>query len=173
MSDLPAITANNVTITGNNSSFEVDRIDRQNAFDGVGLVLKGNNDSVSSLMISDCSGIGVAIYGNNDSVDTSAIGCDFAEQPGGYSDGIGIYVFHGYGANISQNFLEFDENDGIQVFQSSQVVVFNNQIENDLNGIHVIGQSENLSVNNVTGIYENTIDENSQYGIYLEGSSYN
>jgi hypothetical protein len=178
LAPLPAVTANNLTI-----SADFDYIDGTNAGNASGLVLKGNGIDVNQLGMVNFQNAGVEIDGHADSLGLCAIGTEFDPvlEPGlALSNGVGVYINqttsldpkHSIfidGCLIGNNFTN-----GVTVDHSNDVLLNGNVIkDNHVDGVQVLGNALSAPAVNTTTLTTNFIIRNHQDGIDFLNSSGN
>ncbi|HLJ98259.1 MAG TPA: right-handed parallel beta-helix repeat-containing protein [Gemmataceae bacterium] len=170
-SQLPALTANNVTIAGDPSSQEI-KLNGFGAGNASGLVLLGKHGTVTGLTIVNFESAGIVVEGEGDTVSECNIGLDQQAKSG--PNGNGVYVFEDVVATIKDNDIENNTADGVLVLSSAGITIDTNVMENNANnGIRVAGRMPDSTQPFTTKIINNEIDLNAANGIYLLDSSNN
>ena len=160
LSPLPALTRDQVTITGPIT------LDGTSA-GGDGLDISGNQDSVQNVTVKSFSGNGISVTGNDDSITGSQI---TGNQNGIVVSGGAIGNTIGGTVAGAGNVITSDTNDGIDLDNAQQTVIQGNWIGTDSSGDTGLGNGadginiENGASANVIGLMGNDIttpvDEN-------------
>jgi hypothetical protein len=173
----------------------------------IGLTSNASNVTVKGLAITRFSKDGVFMQGSSNSLQLSFIGLDGNHVAAGNGNGVfinqatgdsventndienntqnGILISHSAGIIVDGNSVESNGQDGIQIVgnapssgQAFATRIINNEIESShLNGIHLIGSSNNqigtLSESNYIGtdIVGDTTEGNGQDGVRIESSA--
>jgi uncharacterized delta-60 repeat protein len=174
-SPLPALTRDQVTITGPISVFGTNPVSGATVA-GDGLDILGNNDSVQQVVFEEFNGDGIALFGNDDTLtgDTLTLNTGNGIRVSA-ADGGGMGATIGGTSSGSGNVITSNTGNGIDLDGAQNATIQGNWIGTDSagdagksntgDGIHIENAADNNSIGGTVSGAANTIADNQGNGV--------